>query len=193
MKRVLIDVDDVTGQFRRAAIELANQMFGLNVDISQCVAWNVEEMFPTLTEDQIVQLWEKICGPGWGQTLLPMPGAVEAIDRIARKYQVAFVTKPLKLSPTWCYDRRLWIAKYFGEVLANSVHNTSMKYAVDGNYLIEDTISHLVEWLRDRKEHSRRDFKAIIYAWPYNEAHPIETQYHVRLPDWPSIEDYLEC
>jgi 5'(3')-deoxyribonucleotidase len=192
-RRVLIDVDDVAGQFRRAAIEVANRLFNLDVHLEDCIAWNIEEMFPTLSPAQITCLWEVIESPGWAQKMRPMEGAVSSIARIAAKYEVAFVTKPLKSSPTWGYDRRKWVAMHFGESLAENLHSTGMKYAVDGDYLIEDTLSHLAEWLIDRKQHSKRTFKGILYAWPYNEVHTLETRYHVRLPDWYSIVSYLGC
>lgn len=199
-RRVLIDVDDVTGQFRLAAIQLANRMFNLDVRLATCTAWNINEMFPMLSKRQLDYLWEAIESPGWAQEMLPMHGAVAGILRIAAKYEVAFVTKPLKSSMTWGYDRRMWIAKYFGEDLAENLNSTGMKYAVDGDYLIEDTLTHVAEWLADRNQHSKRTFKAIIYAWPYNEIDTPERQrlVHlmdrcVRLPDWYSIVNYLGC
>jgi 5'(3')-deoxyribonucleotidase len=187
-KRFLIDVDDVTAQFRTAYLQTIARLYpSLQVDPASCIEeWDVDKIVP-LEKWQKDAIWHEINSPGWCYDMEPMPGAVEAIKILAYNHEVSFVTKPLKTSPTWGYDRRRWIHKHFGPKLADNLHNTAQKYAVDGNYLIEDRIEHCDAWLADRAEHSKRKHAAILYAWPYNEHTPIR---HVRMPNWGAIIRY---
>ena len=187
-KRILIDIDDVCAQFRLAYLQTLFFLFGIKCDVKDAMAiYDIDKMFD-LAPKQHAQLWKTINGPGWAGTLEPMPGAVKHIKELARYFEVSFVSKNLKTSPTWVYDRTLWLKKHFGQELADNYHATGQKYAVDANWLIEDRVDHVEKWLADRKEHSKRNFKALLFAWPYNENAPEGVE---RLPDWDAIAAVL--
>lgn len=186
--RVLIDVDDVCGQFRRLYLDTIRELFGVEITLDQSSRDYDVDKFSPLEEWQKAQVWRVINSQGWATKMEPMPGAVEAIQRIAQHHQVSFITKPLKSSPTWGADRRRWISRHFGPKLAEKVHSTSAKEEVDGNFLIEDRLSYCEAWSEDRREHSKRKFEAVLFAWPYNEHRPERFK---RFPDWKSIADYV--
>lgn len=184
--RVLIDIDDTAGQFRLGYLDTVFNLHGVKIDLASCLStWDIDNTLQ-LTQWQINAVWKAINSPGWNQQLLPMPGAVEAIDRLARKHEVMFVSKPLKSSATWESDRRKWVRKYFGVKLSNSLHQTGQKHAVDGNWFIEDKPEYAEAWTADRQKYSRRRSQAILYAWPYNESSTL-----LRLPNWRAIVDYI--
>ena len=186
MKRVLIDVDDVAAQFRRGYLDTVMRIHGINIDMSTTLSsWDIDHTLQ-LTRQQLNAVWREINSPGWAQTLEPMPGVLEAVVNLSSRYEVMFVTKPLKSSDTWQSDRRKWVRKWFGPAMSENVVQTGKKYAVDGNWLIEDKPEHAEQWIADRMEHSRRRCQAILYAWPYN----ADSKF-TRLPDWPSIVNYI--
>lgn len=185
-QRVLIDVDDVAAQFRRGYLDTVFRLHGVRIAMDTTLkTWDIDHTLQ-LTQPQLNAVWREINSPGWAQRLEPMPGAVAAIEALASRHEVMFVTKPLRSSDTWESDRRKWVRKHFGVHLSECVHQTGKKYAVDGNWLIEDKPEHAEQWIADRMEHSRRRCQAILYAWPYNASSKF-----TRLPDWPSIVQYI--
>lgn len=187
--RLLIDIDDVSAMFRYRFMQLVNEIHGTNLRYENCQGyWEVSKAMG-LTERQAAPVWRAVNSNGFAQTLEPMPGVQEAVERLAQHYEVMFVTKPLRSSPTWVYDRTHWVKKHFGVALSKNIHSTGAKYAVDGNVLIEDTPSHAVAWLADRIEHSRRNCYAVLYAWPYNEDQGQHS--FPRFPDWPAITNHI--
>lgn len=183
-KRVLIDIDDVCAQFRLGYLRTLYALFGIQCNVEDAMAlYDIDKMFD-LTPEQHALLWKTINGPGWCGHLEPMPGAVEHIKELARYYEVSFVSKNLKTSPTWVYDRTRWLKRHFGQELADNYHATGQKYAVDANWLVEDRVDHVEKWLEDRRLHSKRNYQALLFAWPYNENAPEGV---LRLPDWDAI------
>jgi 5'(3')-deoxyribonucleotidase len=197
--RVLIDVDDVCAQFRAAYVALANQYYQesavnpkfWSVEDTHS-AWDVESAMG-LTPAEQAAIWQQVNTSSFAAQLEPVTGSVQAIKRIAKRYEVGFVTKPLKSSPTWTYDRKKWLKKHFGQ-LGENVVSTALKGWVDGDYLIEDRLPMAQQWVEQRllRGHPRITPIGIIYAWPYNELPEV---YHnlVRFSDWESILDYLGC
>lgn len=193
IKRVLIDLDDTTCQFRQGYIDLVNELFGTQHTLAEISMDYYCDLAIKLTKAQQSQVWQAINKRGWSQSLQPMPGAVEAIQRLKSRYEVAFLTKQSLSSETWNYDRYRWVKKWFGAELAENIHFTRKKHAVCGDYLIEDHVENCKAWLVDRQLRSKHPARVILYAWPYNEYHDICSTKASRLPDWPSIVKAFGC
>jgi 5'(3')-deoxyribonucleotidase len=193
VKRILIDMDDCTCQFRQGYVDLVNELFGTEHTLEEVsIGWDCDKDLK-LSRSQKSLVWRTMNSHGWAQTLKPMPGAIEAIKRLKVKYEVIFVTKQLVTSDTWGYDRYRWIKKHLGAKFADDLHCTRKKYSVDGDYLIEDNVVNCEDWLADRKLRSKHPARVILYAWPYNENHDLCATKATRLPDWKSILKSFGC
>jgi hypothetical protein len=103
----------------------------------------------------------------------PMPGAVEAVYKIAKKYDVYILsTSPWK-NPTGLQDKQNWVKKHFGEgadgVFYKRLIISHHKDLNKGDYLIDD-----------RTKNGAGEFGGELI------------QFGTALfPDWPSVVDYL--
>jgi len=191
LKRLLIDVDDCAAQFRPRYLNLVNDLLGKSKTMGDGIhIYRCERAFELTRAEEAIILGE-LAKPGFASTLDVTPGAQEAIEFLASKYEVVFVTAPLQESDTWAKDRRVWIRKYFGHVLEESSISTSHKHVIDGDYLIEDNIITAKLWKADRLSRCKghRYIAPLLYSWPYNSNDDGIT----TLKSWEDIVRYLEC
>jgi 5'(3')-deoxyribonucleotidase len=187
----LIDVDDVTAQFRQRFVDLANELFNRSWVLEDCTKIFECEKAMKLTKAENSKIWVQINKPGFASSLDLMEGAGDAIERIASRHDVYFVTSPLKSSPTWVSDRTRWIRKHFGTTLAKKIIFTKMKYMIDGDCLIDDNIDILSDWMTKRMARSPgRPHWPMIYHWPYNVN---GSSMMPRFTSWPNIVAALQC
>ena len=108
--------------------------------------------------------------PGIFALLEPMPGAIEAVHRLAKKYDVYILsTAPWKNPSAWA-DKVAWVTKYLDDVFHKRLILSHHKDLLKGDFLIDDRPKHGAdtfegEWIQ---------FGSDSY------------------PDWPSIVFYLE-
>ena len=99
----------------------------------------------------------------------PMPGAVDAVHKLAAKYDVYILsTAPWKNPSAWA-DKVAWVTKYFDDVFHKRLILSHHKDLLKGDYLIDDRSKNGAdtfegEWIQFGSE---------------------------RFPDWQSILDYL--
>lgn len=99
----------------------------------------------------------------------PMPGAIEAVHKLAEVYDVFILsTAPWKNPSAWS-DKVEWVTKYFDDVFHKRMIITHRKDLVEGDYLIDD-----------RGKNGTSEFKG---EW-------IEFGSE-RFPDWSTVLEYL--
>ena len=107
--------------------------------------------------------------PGIFALMEPMPGAIDAVRRLAEKYDVYILsTAPWKNPSAWA-DKVAWVTKYFDDVFHKRLILSHHKDFVKGDYLIDDRPKHGAdsfegEWIQFGSE---------------------------RFPDWPAVVEYL--
>ena len=107
--------------------------------------------------------------PGIFALMEPMPGAVDAVHKLAAKYDVYILsTAPWKNPSAWA-DKVAWVTKYFDDVFHKRLILSHHKDLLKGDYLIDDRFKNGAdtfegEWIQFGSE---------------------------RFPDWQSILDYL--
>jgi 5'(3')-deoxyribonucleotidase len=108
--------------------------------------------------------------PGIFGLMDPMPGAIDAVHRLAKKYDVYILsTAPWKNPSAWS-DKVAWVTKYFDDVFHKRLILSHHKDFIKGDYLIDDRPKHGAEtfegeWIQFGSE---------------------------RFPDWPAVVDYLD-
>ena len=107
--------------------------------------------------------------PGIFSLMDPMPGAIDAVHRLAAKYDVYILsTAPWKNPSAWA-DKVAWVTKYLDDVLHKRIILSHHKNLLKGDYLIDDRPNHgsdsfKGEWIRFGSE---------------------------RFPNWKAVLEYL--
>lgn len=76
--------------------------------------------------------------PGLFALMDPIPGAIEAVQLIAKKYDVYILSTSPWNNPTAASDKIEWVKKYLNGVFHKRVIITHHKELLIGDYLIDD-------------------------------------------------------
>lgn len=107
--------------------------------------------------------------PGLFGKMDPIPGAIEAVHKLAEVYDVFILsTAPWKNPSAWS-DKVTWVTKYFDDVFHKRMIITHRKDLVEGDYLIDD-----------RGKNGTSEFKGEWIQFGSE-----------RFPDWKTVLDYL--
>lgn len=144
--RFLCDVDDVLANYCQGftACVISTGVRNIKMD-HPYDDWDLSKSLG-LTDEEEAKVYSLINMPGFATMLQPCPGAVDGLKKVMEMADVLFVTSPLKSSPTWAHDRRLWLEKYFGDEQGKKIVSTHEKYAVDGDFLLDDKPEHCAGW-----------------------------------------------
>lgn len=78
--------------------------------------------------------------PGLFENLVPIEGAVEAINRLREDFDLWILSAPSVRNPNCYKEKRIWIEKYFDYSLAKRLILCTNKGLVKGHYLIDDNL-----------------------------------------------------
>ncbi len=107
--------------------------------------------------------------PGLFALMDPMPGAFEAVEKLAKKYDVYILsTAPWKNPSAW-KDKVEWVQKYFPETFYKRLILCHHKDFLQGDYLIDD-----------RPRHGTKDFQGEWIQFGSE-----------QFPNWDAITEYL--
>ena len=144
MKRLFFDMDNVLVDFQSGLDQMSEEMKA--------------EYAGRL--DEIPDLFGK---------MKPMPGAIEAVHKLAKVYDVFILsTAPWKNPSAWS-DKVKWVTNYLDDVFHKRMIITHRKDLVEGDYLIDD-----------RGKNGTSDFKGEWIQFG-----------SMRFPDWDHVLDYL--
>ena len=76
--------------------------------------------------------------PGFYRDLKPLPGAIEAFNKLCEHYDVYIASTPSWSNPSCWIDKRLWVQQYIGQNAYKKLILTSNKGILKGDYLIDD-------------------------------------------------------
>ncbi len=80
--------------------------------------------------------------PGIFSMMDPMPGAIEAFNRIAEKYDTYILSTAPWENPLALSDKVIWVKRYLGDVAKKRLIISHHKNLNRGDYLIDDRTRH---------------------------------------------------
>lgn len=107
--------------------------------------------------------------PGVFSLMDPMPGAIEAVKKLAEKYDLYILSTASWNNPMSWMEKRQWVGRHFGEIFHKKLILSHHKELNMGDYLIDD---------RDRN--GAAEFMGELI--------PFGSE---RFPDWKAVVDYL--
>lgn len=144
MKRLFFDMDNVL-------VDFASGIARLDAEI-------IKEY-----EDRLDEV------PGIFALMDPMPGAMEAVRRLAEKYDVYILSTAPWNNPSAWADKVAWVTRYMDDVFHKRLILSHRKDLLKGDYLIDD-----------RPKHGADSFDG---EWiPFGSE---------RFPDWDAVLEYL--
>jgi len=107
--------------------------------------------------------------PGIFSLMDPMPGAIDAFETLATRFDTYILSTAPWRNPSAWIDKLLWVQKYLGEAAHKRLTFSHHKNLNDGHYLIDDRLKNGVDRFRGEHIHFGTE----------------------RFPDWPSVIRYL--
>lgn len=111
--------------------------------------------------------------PGIFSKMIPIEGAIEAVTRLSKHFDIYILSTAPWNNPTAWIDKLLWIKKYFGSdkgsVFYKRLILTHHKNLNNGDFLVDDRKNNGAERFRGEFIHFRTK----------------------EYPDWKYVEDYL--
>ena len=144
MKRLFFDMDNVL-------VDFASGIAKLDAKTIQDYAGRLDEV------------------PGIFSKMEPLPGAIDAVHRLAQKFDVYILsTAPWKNPSAWA-DKVTWVTRYFDDVFHKRLILSHHKDLLKGDYLIDD-----------RPKHGAESFEGEWIQFGSDE-----------FPNWPAVVEYL--
>jgi len=141
-KRLLLDVDEVLAEFQVSTFQVVYRLFGRKLTPHDYDTWDI---FSAFTAEEKRVLFEELEKPGFCQSISPTPGSHEAVRELRKIVDVYPVTFPFH-SPTWVYERNVWLQDHYGFTKQEIVY-TGSKFLVTGDALLDDNPSHVTAWM----------------------------------------------
>ncbi len=176
MKRVLVDIDGVAGDFVGAWLQVVYECTGrrytreqlTQCDLSAAAGLHASEKYRI----EIAMRRQDFCA-----RIQPIAGAQEGLAALRKVAEVRIVTKPLPDSlvygPSifWCTERLNWLYRHFG-IPASDVYLCSDKQGIRGDILVDDDPKNLVGF----------QGRALLWDRPWNQGAQFE-----RITTWQEL------
>lgn len=191
MRRILLDIDGVFGDFISPITTYANKLADTNFAHDDVTWWGVCD-HPSLkhVEDAV---YEWIDSDMWAlNEIQPYPDAVEGM-RLLKKFAadhdmiIRILSAPMN-SRTWCYARWRWLERHF-DIDRKAVIYAHDKGGYNGLCLVDDKLENIKEWIG---EHGRKKVAAFLWDRPWNRDTDFSHPKVLRTSSWEAVIERLE-
>lgn len=178
--RLGIDLDGVVADFNAGWIARYNAQFGSTLLPEHVDIWDAPTLLTHFTDMSEFWSWARTAGGGASifRVLQPYSGAIEALDRLAKRDRVVIVTTKPRFA---IHDTYEWLAEH--RVPTTEVHIVDDKSEVDCDIYLDDA-DHNIEALVAARPSSL----VCRYARPWNTSHAGA----IDIADWNQFEQQVE-
>lgn len=161
----LLDQDLTIADTYTPLIRELNRRWGLNLDPD----WKKHSYFGDhqILEPSIerVMLDEVFSTNDFFLHLPVLPGAITAVKRLRKNFDVYVLTRPWDQAEHPYMDKKNWLRKYFPE-LADKIIPTACKHLVYGDVLVDDHMLFLKSWSSFwRAQRKKVKTASLLYPW----------------------------
>ena len=187
---VLLDVDGVLADFVGRTIEAAHAHSARRWRVEDFKTWAFfNELADPDVPDLVARVKEDIARPGFCESIRPLPGAVEGVERLRELARIKVVTSPWS-SATWCSERYAFLKRYFGLDRADVVM-ASDKANIHGDFLVDDSPENVAAWMSYQAFHAVRPGMGLLWDTHFNRADA--TPGTVRVVDWEDLLGWVKA
>lgn len=160
--RILLDIDGVCGDFITPCLEAIFQHTGTRHSADFVDGWDIMKALD-ISGDDAKAIFTAMEIPGLCLGIPVYDGAKEGVAALRKFADVWAVTSPFG-GAHWMHERDQWCVERLGFHKDDVMHvRSSRKHAIDGDFLIEDKTSTLVEWAAEHP-----DGHGILFRRSYN-------------------------
>ena len=138
MKRIAIDMDEVTADTFGGRLKRYNEAFGTALQKRDFRGRRVFDVIPEARRDAMKLHMRE---PGFFASLEVIEGAQEAIRELSEHYDVFFVTAAMEV-PTSLSEKFIWLRTHFSFIDPMNYVFCGHKFVIAADYLIDDHARH---------------------------------------------------
>lgn len=140
--RLYLDLDEVILDSINAVLEILNARYNKDAKFDDIKMWNFNDAFPNMTSDEIEDIFES---KEFFDHVKFKDGAESFIEWAKRKFGASNITFVTKGGKTNIYYKKVFIEKYFPELVVIGVPLEDKKsfYTVEDAILIDDSRKNL--------------------------------------------------
>jgi 5'-nucleotidase len=165
-----IDMDEVLADTLGWQLYLYNQRFGTCVLPDDLDGVDLIDIVPAEHKHWAAEIFNE---PGFFADIPPMPGALEAMERLCQSHRV-FIASAATEFPGSFREKMDWLARYLPQIPVPRIVFCGEKSVLDVDCLLDDTTSHF----------ANLNGKPLLFDAPHNRK---ETRYE-RVSSWNEVE-----
>jgi 5'-nucleotidase len=136
--RIAVDMDEVLTDTLGKQIRLYNQRYGTSASRSDLHGNNLVDIAPEPHKEWLVSMLHE---PGFFADIEPMPGALEAMEKLCAQHDV-FIASAATQFPNSFNDKLAWLKQYLPQIPLNHIIFCGDKSILNVDYLIDDSAYH---------------------------------------------------
>jgi 5'-nucleotidase len=136
--RILVDMDGVIADFDQEFLRHWRKRHPdkFYVPVEERRTFYVRDQYPVDLQSLITEI---LLAPDFFESMLPVPGAKEALEEMAAKgIEVFICTSPFTSYSNCVLEKYKWVEKYLGPAWVNKIILTKDKTLIRADYLIDD-------------------------------------------------------
>ena len=182
--RIALDFDGTIADAASAKVRYAKERWGIELTPATSMRPGA---LPLMGAERYEQMIRDVFGTQLSVEMDPMPGSIEALERLQRRHDLHIVTARFDHEGVFAGQ---WLAKHSIRVgsLTPTNRGAKVEHCVNlgAKVLFEDSVSELAHF----DDHNHAIAMALLET-PYNAAEERASGWHV-LPDWAAFEGLVE-
>lgn len=174
---ILIDMDDTIENLIVCWIKTLNEKYGTTVKYSDVICWDMTEIFPTLTREQI---FAPLFNENFWDNVQPIDGSIEFIQKLIDDGHDIYIVTNSHYDTIKPKMEKV-LHKYFPFISWRNVIITSNKQMINGDILIDDAIHNL----------TGGEYIKFLMDAPHNHSFNAEENGITRVHSWKEIYDLI--